>query len=137
MSDYTAIELGGLDEWGSGGEHPGKRFIDAELGTAHTGISVNSTEPGGESPFWHVHSAIEETHIVLSGRGEIALDDEVLPLGPGTVVRVGPGTWRAVRALPDSGEPMKWLCVRSGPDSLAGVGDDAEIDGEPPFPWNA
>lgn len=137
MSNYGVIELGGLGDWGEGGQHPGKRFIEGDLGADSAGISVNSTEPGGESPFWHVHHASEEIHIVLSGRGEIALDDDVLPLSPGTVVRVDTGVWRALRALPEADEPMKWLCIRSGAAALADLGKDAEIDAERPFPWNA
>lgn len=137
MSDYSVIELGGVDDWGSGGQHPGKRFIEGELGADSMGISVNSTEPGGESPFWHTHARSEEIHIVIAGRGEIALDDEVLPLRPGTAVRVGPGVWRALRCLPESETPMTWLCIRSGADTIEGIGRDSEIDQERPFPWNA
>lgn len=131
------IDMGELDNWGAGGQHPGKRFIEGELGADSVGLSVNATEPGGESPFWHVHNATEEIYVVLSGRGEIALDDDVLLLGPGVVVRVGRGTWRALRCLPDGDEPMRWLCIRSGADALADVGNDAEIDQERAYPWNA
>ncbi len=132
MSDYKAVELGGLDNW----SEAAKRFLEGEIGAQFAGISVNVTEPGGESPFWHSHSKLEEIHIVLEGTGEIALDDEVLQLGPGSVVRVGQGVQRALRALPDSDGPMKWLCIRAGGDSLENIGDDADLDQETPFPWN-
>lgn len=131
MSDYGTIELGALDTW------EGKRFIEKDLGAQFAGTSVNATEPGGESPFWHRHAALEELYIIFDGTGEFAIGDEVLPLGPGSVVRAGQGVWHALRCLPDSPVPLKWLCVRAAGMPLSDVGRDAELDKERPFPWNA
>ena len=137
MSDYTVSQIGPLSDWMKlEGVAPGKKFIEGELESAFIGISVNVTEPGGESPFWHTHSKIEEIYVFLEGTGEIALDDEVLPIEAGTVVRVGTDTWRALRCLPGSDVPLRWLCIRGGGDTLATIGNDADIDQERPFPWN-
>ena len=54
---------------------------------------------------------------------------------PGTVVRVGTDTWRAMRCLPDSPVPLRWLCIRGGGDTLANIGNDADLNQERPFPW--
>ncbi|MGB4137625.1 MAG: cupin domain-containing protein [Microbacterium sp.] len=131
MSDYTTIEIGALDSW------DGKTFVEKDLGAEFSGMSVNSTEPGGESPYWHAHAKLEEIYIVIDGHGEFAADDDVLPLAPGSVVRVGPGVQHALRCLPDSSVPLKWLCVRAAGTPLAEVGRDATLDKERPFPWNA
>lgn len=131
MSDYATTELGGLESW------EGKRFVEKDLGSQFAGLSVNATEPGGESPFWHRHAKLEEMYIILDGRGEFAIGEDVLPIGPGSVVRAGTDVWHALRCLPDSPVPLKWLCVRSAGEQLATVGKDAELDRERPFPWSA
>ncbi|HWU30897.1 MAG TPA: cupin domain-containing protein [Microbacterium sp.] len=132
MSNVT--QIGELASWGG---EKGKQFLDKEIGTEFAGVSVNTTAPGSESPFWHAHAKIEEIYIVVDGRGEFALDDEVLPLEAGTAVRVAPGVMHALRALPESPSPMRWLCIRAAGQELASVGHDAELDRERPFPWNA
>src|SRR5690606_17915342 len=107
-----------------------------ELRMRFIGLSVNATEPGEESPFWHTHSVLEELYLFLSGRGQLALDDEVVEVGPGTIVRVGAGVWRHLRSLPDSGEQLRWFCVRAGGADLEAIGRDGEIDRERPTPWS-
>ncbi|MFD6700386.1 MULTISPECIES: cupin domain-containing protein [unclassified Microbacterium] len=135
MSGYDMYEAGAIDTWGVA-EGTGKRFVDGES-AQYLGMSVNSTEPGESSPFWHRHSRFEELYVFLDGRGQMALDDEVVDVHPGTVVRVAPETWRAVHSAADAGRPLKWLCLRGGGDSLAGIGRDGELDKERIFPWNA
>lgn len=129
MSEYTVTELGSVDSW------TGKNFIQGALGADTVGISVNATEPGGSSPFWHSHSDTEELYIVLDGRGEISVGGDMVALNAGTVVRVAPNTTLALRALPDSETSLKWLCVRSGAGRLEEFGGDATLDRETPFPW--
>ena len=131
MSSHTVIDIGGIDSW------DGKTFVEKDLGAEFVGMSVNSAEPGGESPFWHAHAKLEEIYVVLDGQGEFAVGDEVVPLRPGTIVRVGQNVHHALRCLPDSAVPLKWLCLRAAGGALADVGRDSELDRERPFPWNA
>lgn len=130
MSEYKVTTIGRVESW------TGKQFLEGDVGAESVGISVNATEPGGQSPFWHSHARIEEIYVVLDGEGEIAIGDDVVPLSAGTVVRVAPNNMLGVRCLPSSAVPLKWICVRSGADSLAGVGKDATLDKERPFPWS-
>jgi len=65
----------------------------------------------------------------------MGLDDEVIDVGPGSVVRVGQGVWRTWRCLPDSAEGLRWLCIRAGGVELPHLPDDAERDEERPSPW--
>jgi len=132
MSNVT--QIGELASWGG---ETGKQFVEKEVGAQFAGVSVNTTQPGGEAPFWHAHARLEEIYVVIDGRGEFALGDEVLPLEAGTVVRVAPGVMHALRALPDSPTPMRWICIRAAGMELSEVGRDAELDRDRPFPWNA
>ncbi|MGO3766204.1 cupin domain-containing protein [Microbacterium gubbeenense] len=130
MSEYNVTTIGSVGSW------TGKQFIEGDLGVENVGISVNATDPGDESPFWHSHAILEEIYVVLDGEGELAVGDDVVPLSAGTVVRVAPDSMRALRCLPSSPVALKWLCLRSGADSLAGTGKDATLDKESPFPWS-
>ena len=49
-------------------------------------MTANAYEPGEEAGYWHTHSEIEELYVFLEGRGEMGLDDDVITVGPGTVV---------------------------------------------------
>jgi len=131
MSGYEILELGGADAW----LERGKQFADKQMDTQFIGLSVNALAPGGESPFWHTHSVLEEVYVFLEGKGRMALDDEVIEVGPGTTVRVGQGVWRILQAAPDSPGELRWICVRAGGAELAAIGVDSEKDGERARPW--
>lgn len=138
MSDYQVIEAGSPDSWRdatspSGAQ--GKQFVDATLGARYIGLSLNANQPGDAATRWHSHSQVEEVYLFWEGRGQMALDDEVVDVGPGTIVRVGPGVWRAWRALPDSPGELRWLCIRAGGADLASIGHDGDFHHPDPLPW--
>ena len=76
-----------------------------EVDLQYIGMTANSLLPGEEAGYWHTHSVLEELYIFLTGRGEMGLDDEVVPVGPGTAIRVGQNVLRTWRAVPDGTEP--------------------------------
>ncbi|MFV0375229.1 cupin domain-containing protein [Microbacterium sp.] len=134
MAGYDILEMGSTETWGGyTGVAPGKRFVDKEMPAQYIGMSANSLAPGGSAPFWHTHFAVEEMYVFLTGTGQMALDDEIVDVSPGTAVRVGQGVWRAWHAASDG--PLTWLCIRSGGAELAEVGLDGERDLERPLPW--
>jgi len=136
MSSYDILDIGAPDSWTDPEGGPvAKRFVDKEIPAQYIGTSANALEPGGEAPFWHTHDVLEEVYIFLSGRGQMALDEEVVDVQAGSVVRVGQGVMRAWRALPDSPEALRWLCIRAGGDTLEGIGRDGRLDRERPMPW--
>ncbi len=136
MGTYTVTELGPMSSWDAlEGAAPGKKFVEGDLGSQYMGLSVNATQPGASSPFWHAHSKLEEIYVFLEGSGELAVDDDTVPVGAGTIVRVGQGVWHGLRCLPDSPVALKWLCFRAGDGELAAIGRDAELDRERPWPW--
>lgn len=109
MSDYQVIEIGALDEWRDhfGGFRPatsrdGRRVVDHELTMQYIGMTANALEPGEEAGYWHAHARIEELYVFLEGRGQMGLDDDIVDVGPGSVVRIGQGVWRTWRCSPDS-----------------------------------
>ncbi len=101
----------------------------------YIGLTANSFIPGEQAGYWHSHSHLEELYVFLTGRGEMGLDDEVVPVTAGTAIRVGQGVMRTWRAVPDSPEPLTWLCIRAGGTELEHFPSDATRDEERPSPW--
>ena len=142
MTDYEVLEIGALDEWRAhtGGFRPettkvGRRVVDHELSMQFIGMTSNAMAPGEEAGYWHTHSRIEELYVFLAGHGQMALDDEVVDVGPGTVVRVGQGVWRTWRCDPEATEDLRWLCIRAGGEPLPALPDDSERAADRPAPW--
>ncbi|WP_194763260.1 cupin domain-containing protein [Microbacterium sp. UFMG61] len=142
MSDYEVVVIGALDEWRShhGGfdearSRDGRRVVDHELTMQYMGLTANALAPGEQAGYWHVHSRIEELYVFLEGRGQMALDDDIVDVGAGTVVRVGQGVARTWRAVPDSTGELRWLCIRAGGEHLPHLPDDSVRLPERPMPW--
>lgn len=142
VTDYEVTQIGAPSEWRDhfGGFRPatsrdGRRVIDHELTMQFIGMTANAFEPGEEAGYWHVHSAIEEVYVFLDGRGQMGLDDEVVDVSSGSVVRVGQGVWRTWRAHPDSAGQLQWLCIRAGGEELTEYPNDATRDENRPAPW--
>jgi uncharacterized cupin superfamily protein len=139
---YQVHELGAPSTWGAyvGGlspqsTAPGRHFIDKDLPLDFFGVSINSREPGTGADYWHAHSILEELYLVIEGEGELALDGDIIPLHPGTAVRVGQGVMRTWRAKPDSPVPLRWICIRAGGAKLAEIPRDAAPLRDRPLPW--
>jgi len=142
MSDYEIVEVGSPAEWRGhhGGFDParsrqGRRVVDHELTMQYIGLTANALAPGEEAGYWHEHSQVEELYVFLDGQGEMGLDDDVVAVGPGTVVRVGQGVWRTWRALPDSPDELRWLCIRAGGEQLPHMPGDSHRVVDRPMPW--
>lgn len=142
MTDYEVIEIGEPDRWRAhhGGfdaarSRDGRRIVDHELAMQYIGLSANALEPGEQAGYWHAHARIEELYVFLAGRGQMGLDDDVVDVGPGTVIRVGQDVWRTWRAHPDSDGELRWLCIRAGGEPLPRVPDDSRRATERPMPW--
>ncbi|GAA4484761.1 cupin domain-containing protein [Microbacterium panaciterrae] len=143
MSDYEVTEIGGPDEWRGhhGGfdearSRDGRRVVDHELTMQYIGMTANALEPGEEAGYWHTHSRIEELYVFLGGRGQMGVGDDLVEVGPGTVVRVGQDMVRTWRARPDSPGQLRWLCIRAGGEELPHLPDDsARVPGRP-MPWD-
>lgn len=101
----------------------------------YIGMTANAFERGRKPATGHSHAKVEELYVFLTGRGQMALDDDIVDVGPGSAVRVGQGVWRIWRALPDSPEPMRWVCMRAGGEQLPRLPDDGTRAPDRPSPW--
>ncbi|WP_127794614.1 cupin domain-containing protein [Agromyces sp. LHK192] len=142
MVAYEVSQIGALDDWRShyGGFRPdssrdGRRVVDHELTMQFIGMTANAMAPGEEAGYWHRHSRVEELYVFLEGHGQFAVDDDVLDVGPGTVVRVGQGAWRTWRCPPEQSGELRWLCIRAGGSELPHLPDDSERGLDRPMPW--
>ncbi|WP_430867301.1 cupin domain-containing protein [Demequina aurantiaca] len=142
MSDFQVTNIGPLSEWGAhfGGftdqtQREGRRVVDHALDMQFIGVTSNAMAPGDQAGYWHAHTEIEELYMFLDGEGEMALDDQVIPVVAGSTVRVGQHVRRTWRCSPDSPTTLKWLCIRAGGDRLAAIPTDAERDTKTPMPW--
>ncbi|UNK72021.1 cupin domain-containing protein [Microbacterium sp. H1-D42] len=142
MSDYQVTRIGAPEQWRDfhGGfdetrARDGRRVIDHELTMQYIGMTANALVPGEEAGYWHVHEKIEEMYVFLAGRGQMGLDDDVVDVEAGTVVRVGQGVWRTWRAAPDSQSELRWLCIRAGGEQLPHMPDDSRRGPDRPMPW--
>jgi mannose-6-phosphate isomerase-like protein (cupin superfamily) len=82
------------------------RFPRADLGAEQTGMNYLVVKPGQREAFAHRHHTAEEIYVVLSGSGQVKLDDELVELAPFDAVRVSPGVTRAFEAGPDGLEVL-------------------------------
>jgi mannose-6-phosphate isomerase-like protein (cupin superfamily) len=85
------------------------RFPYRELEAQETGMAFYVVKPGCRQPFAHRHNAAEEIYVILSGRGRVKLDDEVVEVGPLDAIRVAPPVARAFEAAGDA--PLEVLAV--------------------------
>ena len=98
ISDYTIRAVEDSPD-AFDGKYPGEmRFLGAPLGAEQLALTYRRMVPGsgGKGSYGHRHRTQEEIYFVLCGRLEFKLDDEVIEVGPGTAVRVGPDVVRSV-----------------------------------------
>jgi mannose-6-phosphate isomerase-like protein (cupin superfamily) len=77
------------------------RFARQHLDSEHLGVSYFRYGPAYKSPFGHRHHEQEEAYVVVSGSGQVKLDDEVVEVQQWDVVRVAPDVVRAFAAGPN------------------------------------
>src|SRR2546427_10478554 len=90
MSAYSIVNLKKEVEDSMGERAPGieGRFARKHLDSKHLGISYLRYSPGVRSPSAHSHREQEEAYVVISGSGQVRLDDEIRELRCWDVVRV-------------------------------------------------
>jgi mannose-6-phosphate isomerase-like protein (cupin superfamily) len=101
---FTKVSLAAVDDAAPAngfGDRWEARVARAALEAERTGVSLFRLRPGKRSPFTHRHTDAEEIYVILSGRGRVKLDDEILDVGPLDCIRVAPSTARAFEAGPD------------------------------------
>ena len=107
-------------------EVEGKVFLNSVLGLTSAEVSINKLPPKTSMPFHHRHRKNEEIYIFIKGNGEFRVDDQLLPIREGTIIRVAPEGTRCWRNVSD--EPLYYVVVQAPAGSY---GNDRTIeDGE-------
>ena len=89
-----------------------KRVIYPQLtGVKGATLAIVYINPGEEIVL-HYHEE-EELYYIISGTGTVTLDDEVVPVGPGTAVYIAPNVVHGQR--PTGNEPLYMVAVITPP----------------------
>lgn len=96
---YTVVKRD--DAYDFMAQYPGfgeMRLYTEALGDEQVAFTWRSMPPktGGKGSYGHRHKTQEEVYFVVSGTIQFKLDDDVIDLGPGTAVRIGPDVVRSV-----------------------------------------
>jgi len=124
MAAYTKINIDDVEDSAVAfGLSPSleARFGGRRLGSTIVGVSRETLAPGFRVPFGHTHRDQEEVYVVLRGSGRIKIEDEIVELAVGDMVRVAAGAWRCSEAGPDG---MQLLAV----GAPVAEENDAEIE---------
>ncbi len=98
MAAYTVRKLEEIPD--ISGDYPGEMRMTAaaDLGNEQLAFMWRRMPPetGGKGSYGHRHKEDEEIYLVIEGTVQFKLEDEVLDLGPGSVVRCAPEVVRSV-----------------------------------------
>ena len=97
MADYTIMPLSEVPD--VLGDYPGEmRFATHQIDARQTALTWRRmpAKTGGKGSHGHRHATQEEIYLVVSGTLQFKLDDDVVDVRAGTVVRVSPQVVRSV-----------------------------------------
>lgn len=122
--NFAALQCGSTDIWTeyrsamprTGMVAQGKLWVKELLGLTGMEFSLGVLSEGAEIPFVHAHQQNEELYLVLSGRGEFSVDETLIPLREGTLIRVLPEGRRTLRNTGAGG--LAYVVVQAKAGSL-------------------
>ena len=98
MADWTIRKLEELTD--VLGDYPGEMRMSAasDLGNEQVAFTWRRmpAQTGGKGSYGHRHKKAEEIYFVVSGTLQFKIEDEVMDLGEGTIVRMAPQVVRSV-----------------------------------------
>jgi mannose-6-phosphate isomerase-like protein (cupin superfamily) len=98
MADWTIKKLEELTD--VLGDYPGEMRMSAasDLGNEQVAFTWRRmpAQTGGKGSYGHRHKTTEEIYFVASGMLQFKIEDEVMDVGEGTVVRMAPQVTRSV-----------------------------------------
>ncbi len=107
MSDYTKANVEDIEDMApqvGAQDRQEARFATATLQMTQTGLAVHRLKPGRRQGFGHRHENAEEICMVLAGDGRVQLDDDLVALTKGDIVRIGATVARRFEAGADGME---------------------------------
>jgi mannose-6-phosphate isomerase-like protein (cupin superfamily) len=82
------------------GDYPGEMRMSgaSDLGNEQVSFTWRRmpAKTGGKGSYGHRHKTQEEIYFVASGTLQFKLEDEILDVPEGSVVRIAPSVWRSV-----------------------------------------
>jgi mannose-6-phosphate isomerase-like protein (cupin superfamily) len=98
MADYSIKTLEDIPD--VLGDYPGEMRMSAaaELGNEQVAFTWRRmpAQTGGKGSYGHRHKTQEEIYFVADGVLQFKLEDDVIDVPAGTVVRIAPQVWRSV-----------------------------------------
>ena len=93
------------------------RILRDVLGCESIGVSYERFGAGWKNTVGHRHPpGEEEVYVLVSGRAQVKIDDDIVELEPLTALRVAPEATRAIRAIGD--EDAVFIAVGAGKSQL-------------------
>lgn len=77
-------------------------------------ISINTMQANTNVPFIHSHKENEEVYIILNGSGSIKLDNELISINQGDIIKVTPSVKRQIYATTN----LNYICIQTKENSL-------------------
>lgn len=88
--------------------------LKEQLGFTSCEISINTLEANSSVPFVHHHKENEEVYLILDGEGKIKLDNELINIKKGDVLRLAPSVKRQIFAT----SKLNYICIQAKENSL-------------------
>lgn len=103
MSDYKLVNFGDAEDMAAANGVKGieAKFLRDSIESEHLGVSRFRIAAGNRPPFGHRHREQEEAYVITRGSGRFKLEDEIIDVREGDVLRVAPHVMRAFEAGPD------------------------------------
>ena len=105
MAEYTVVKTADVpDQAPRFGLRPDQfeiRFLRNDLGCEFCGVSYGRFGAGWKQTRGHRHKRQEEIYVLVSGRAQCKVGDDVVDMEPWTAIRIPPETPRCVRAVGD------------------------------------
>lgn len=103
----------------------GKIFLKNILNLTGSEISLNYIPKETKTPFLHTHKENEEVYIVLKGKGEFVIDENIFAIKEGSIIKVSPN---AKRGINSTNEDLIIISIQTKQNSLSNYTlTDAEI----------
>jgi quercetin dioxygenase-like cupin family protein len=97
MGDYKIVHLEEVEDWL--GDYPGEmRGITYPIGAEQVALTYRRMpqHTGSKGSYGHRHKEQEELVLVIAGKLQFKLDDEIVELGKGHAVRIPPHVVRGI-----------------------------------------
>jgi mannose-6-phosphate isomerase-like protein (cupin superfamily) len=97
MPDYQVVKLDDVEDWL--GDYPGEmRAVTYPIGAEQVALTYRRMpqHTGSRGSYGHRHRTQEELYLVLAGRLQFKLGDEIVEVGPREAIRIPPETVRGV-----------------------------------------